>query len=101
VKCILRVSVNADSFVFCQGQSSGQGRQFCLLASSTQRERTCLNVGGIRHDSVSSCLLSIVNEGAAINELSVVSQRKGALLNMVWAGEDFFKNLGAGVNKGC
>jgi hypothetical protein len=39
-----------------------------------------------------------VNEGAAINELSVVSLRKGVLLNVVWAGEDLFKDLKAGVN---
>jgi hypothetical protein len=39
-----------------------------------------------------------VNEGAAINEPTVVSLRKGALLNMVWAGEKLFKDLGAGVN---
>jgi hypothetical protein len=42
-----------------------------------------------------------VNEEAAINEPSVVSLRKGALLNVVCAGEEFFKDLGAGVNKGC
>jgi hypothetical protein len=44
------------------------------------------------------CCLSIVNEGAAINEPSVVSLRKGALLNVVWAGKELFKDLGAGVN---
>jgi hypothetical protein len=43
-------------------------------------------------------LLSIVNEGAAINEPSVVSLRKGALLNVVWAGKELFKDLRAGVN---
>jgi hypothetical protein len=71
------------------------------LGSSTQRERVCLNNGGIRHDSVSSSSLSIVNEGAAINEPSVVSPRKGALLNVIWAGEELLKDLRAGVNKGC
>jgi hypothetical protein len=45
-------------------------------------------------------LLSIVNEGAAINEPSVVSLRKGALLNVVWAGEELLKDLEAGVNWG-
>jgi hypothetical protein len=83
MKCILRVNVNVDSFAFCQGQNSGQGSQFCLLGSITQRERACLNDGGIRHDSISSSLLSIVNKGAAINEPSVVSLGKGALLNVV------------------
>jgi hypothetical protein len=43
------------------------GSQFCLLGSSTQRERVCLDDVGIRHDGVSRSLLSIVNEGAAIN----------------------------------
>jgi hypothetical protein len=42
--------------------------------------------------------LSIVNKGAAINKPSVVSLRKGALLNVVWAGEELLKDLGAGVN---
>jgi hypothetical protein len=51
-----------------------------------------------RHDGIFSSLLSIVNEGAAINEPSVVSLRKGALLNVVWAAEDLLKDLGAGVN---
>jgi hypothetical protein len=46
-------------------------------------------------------LLSIVNEGAVINEPSVVSLRKGALLNVVWAKEEFLKGLGAGVSDGC
>jgi hypothetical protein len=46
-------------------------------------------------------LLSIVNEGAAINEPGVVSLRKGALLNVVWAEEEVPKDLRAGVNKGC
>jgi hypothetical protein len=45
-------------------------------------------------------LLSIVNKGAAINELSVVSLKKGALLNVVWAGKELCKDLGAGGNKG-
>jgi hypothetical protein len=58
----------------------------------------CLNDGRFRHDGISSSLLSIVNEGAAINELSVVSLRKGALLNVVWAGEELLKDLRAGVN---
>jgi hypothetical protein len=57
----------------------------------------CLNDGGIRHDSISSSLLSIVNEGAVINEPSAVSLRKGALLNVVWTGEELLKDLGAGV----
>jgi hypothetical protein len=39
-----------------------------------------------------------VNEVAAINEPSVVSLRKGVLLNVFWAGEELFKDLGAGVN---
>jgi hypothetical protein len=39
-----------------------------------------------------------MNEGTAINEPSVVSLRKAALLNVVWEGEELFKNLGAGVN---
>jgi hypothetical protein len=56
----------------------------------------CLNDGGIRHDVISSSSLSIVNERAAINEQSVVSLRKGALLNVVWTGEEFLKDLGAG-----
>jgi hypothetical protein len=43
-------------------------------------------------------LLSIVNEGAAINEPSVISLRKGALLNVVWAGEELLKDLRAGVS---
>jgi hypothetical protein len=42
-----------------------------------------------------------VNEGAAINEPSVVSLRKGAFLNVVWAGEKLFKDLRAGVNERC
>jgi hypothetical protein len=42
--------------------------------------------------------LSIVNKGAAINKPSVVSLRKGALLNVVWAGEELLKDLRAGVN---
>jgi hypothetical protein len=42
-----------------------------------------------------------VYEGAAINEPSVISLRKGALLNVVWAGEELLKDLGAVVNKGC
>jgi hypothetical protein len=42
--------------------------------------------------------LSIVNKGVAINKLNVVSLRKGALLNVVWAGEKLLKDLGAGVN---
>jgi hypothetical protein len=41
-----------------------------------------------------------VNEEAAINEPSVVSLKKGALLNVVWAGEAFLKGLEVGVNKG-
>jgi hypothetical protein len=41
-----------------------------------------------------------VNKGAAINEPSVVSLRKGALLNVVWAGEELLKDLRAGVNRG-
>jgi hypothetical protein len=63
-----------------------QGSQFSLLGSSTQRERACLNDGGIRHDGISSSSLSIVNEGTSINEPSVVSLRKGALLNVLRAG---------------
>jgi hypothetical protein len=55
----------------------------------------------MRHNSISSSSLSNVNEGAAINEPSVVSLRKGALLNVVWAGEEFLKGLRAEVNKGC
>jgi hypothetical protein len=43
-------------------------------------------------------LLSIVSEGASINEPSVVSLRKGALLNVVWAREELLKDLRAGVN---
>jgi hypothetical protein len=39
-----------------------------------------------------------VNKGAAINEPSVVSLRKGAFLNVVWAGEELLKDLGAEVN---
>jgi hypothetical protein len=35
-----------------------------------------------------------MNKGAAINELSVVSLRKSALLNVVWAREEFLKGLG-------
>jgi hypothetical protein len=46
-------------------------------------------------------LLYIVNEEAAINEPSVVSLRKGALLNVAWAGEELLKDFGAGVNNGC
>jgi hypothetical protein len=42
-----------------------------------------------------------VNEGAAINKPTIVSLRKGALLNVVWAGEELLKDLGAGVNEGC
>jgi hypothetical protein len=42
-----------------------------------------------------------MNKGAAINEPSVVSLRKGAFLNMVWAEEELLKDLRAGVNKGC
>jgi hypothetical protein len=42
-----------------------------------------------------------MNERAAINEPSVVSLRKGVLLNVVWAGEELLKDLGAGVNEGC
>jgi hypothetical protein len=61
----------------------------------------CLNGGGIRHDSISSSSLSLVNEGAAINEPSAVSLGKGALLSVVWAGEEFLKGLGAGVNERC
>jgi hypothetical protein len=83
VKCILRVSVNVDSFAFCQGQSSGQSSQFCLLGNSTQREWACLSDGRIRHDTISNASLSVVNKGAAIIEPSVVSLRKGALLNVV------------------
>jgi hypothetical protein len=71
------------------------------LGSSTQRERVCFNDGRIRHDGISSFSLSIVNEETAVNEPSVVSLRKGALLKVVWAGEMLLKDLGAGVNKGC
>jgi hypothetical protein len=39
--------------------------------------------------------LSIVKKGAAINKPSVVSLRKGALLNVVWAAEELLKNLRA------
>jgi hypothetical protein len=49
---------------------------------------------------MSSSSLSIVNKGAVINESSVVSLRKGALLNVVWAGEELLKDLRTGVNKG-
>jgi hypothetical protein len=42
-----------------------------------------------------------MKEGVAINESSVVSLRKGALLNVVWAGEEFLKGLGAGVSDRC
>jgi hypothetical protein len=41
-----------------------------------------------------------VSEGAAIDEPSIISLRKGALLNVVWAREELLKDLGAGVNKG-
>jgi hypothetical protein len=61
----------------------------------------CLNDGRIRQDSISSSSLPIMNEGAAIKEPSVVSLRKGVLLNVVWAMEEFLKDLGAGVNEGC
>jgi hypothetical protein len=61
----------------------------------------CLNDGGIRHDNISSSLLSIMNERAAINEPNTVSLRKGALLNVVWAGQKFLKDVKAGVNKWC
>jgi hypothetical protein len=71
------------------------------LGNSNQRERVWLNDVGIRHDGVSSSSLSIVNEGAAINEPSVISLRKGALLNIFWAGEELLNDLGARVNKGC
>jgi hypothetical protein len=39
-----------------------------------------------------------VNKEVAINEPSVVSLKRDALLNVVWAGEELFKDLGAGVN---
>jgi hypothetical protein len=42
-----------------------------------------------------------MKEGAAINEPSVVSLRKGTLLNVVWAGDEFLKGLRAGVSKRC
>jgi hypothetical protein len=58
----------------------------------------CLNDSGIRDNRISCSSLSIVNKGAAINKPSVDSLRKGALLNVVWAGEGLFKDLGAGVN---
>jgi hypothetical protein len=45
--------------------------------------------------------LSIVNKGAAINKPIVISLRKVALLNVVSAGEELLKDLGAGVNEGC
>jgi hypothetical protein len=60
-----------------------------------------LNDSGIRDNSISSFSLSIVNKGAAINKPSVVSLRKGALLNVVWTGEELLKDLGTGVNEGC
>jgi hypothetical protein len=46
----------------------------------------CLNDSGNRHNSISCLSLSIVNKGAAINKPSVVSLRKSAFLNVVWAG---------------
>jgi hypothetical protein len=63
-----------------------------------KRRRHASMMGRIRHGGISSSSLSIMNEGAAINEPSVVSLRKGALLNVVWAEEELFKDLGAGVN---
>jgi hypothetical protein len=41
-----------------------------------------------------------VNKGAAINKPSVVSLRKGVLLNVDWAKKEL-KDLKAGVNEGC
>jgi hypothetical protein len=39
-----------------------------------------------------------MNEGAVINEPSLVNLRKGALLNVVWTGEELLKDLGVGMN---
>jgi hypothetical protein len=61
----------------------------------------CLNDSGIRDNSISCSSLPIVNKGAVINKPRGVSLRKGALLNVIWAGGELLKDLRAAVNYRC
>jgi hypothetical protein len=56
---------------------------------------------GIRDNSISCSLLSIINKGAAINKPTVVSLRNNALLHVIWARKELSQCFRAGVNQGC